>query len=192
MRVIAGSSKGTTLRSAPHRRVRPTSDRIRTVLFDMLGNSVVGSHFLDLCAGTGSVGVEALSRGAARAVFVELDGRCVEIIKANLLATRLFDRARIVRGDARRKLPQLLKEGERFDLTFLDPPYSSGLAWQLLTWLGDHLALLQGPQLVIVQQLAKEMLPERVGSLLAIEHRRVGEHVLRFYSPTGEWGERRW
>ncbi len=192
MRVIAGSSKGTTLKSAPHGRIRPTSDRIRTVLFDMLGNFIVGAHFLDLCAGTGAVGIEGLSRGAARAVFVELDGRCVETIKANLLTTKLFDRARIVRGDARRKLPQLLKDGERFDLIFLDPPYSSGLTWQLLTWLGDHLALLKGPQLVIAQQLAKETLPERFGSLFAVEHRSVGEHVLRFYSPTGKWGERRW
>ncbi|MFA0742832.1 MAG: hypothetical protein DFNUSKGM_002964, partial [Candidatus Fervidibacter sacchari] len=81
MRVIAGISKGVQLKSPPHGRVRPTTDRIRTVLFDMLGQLVVGSHFLDLCAGTGAVGIEALSRGAERAVFVELDSRCVETIK---------------------------------------------------------------------------------------------------------------
>jgi N6-adenine-specific methylase len=107
----------------------------------MLGQLVVGSHFLDLCAGTGAVGIEALSRGAERAVFVELDGRCIETIKINLLLTKLFSRARIVKGDARRKLPQLLAEGERFDIVFLDPPYGSDLALQLMTWLGNHLEL---------------------------------------------------
>ena len=189
MRVIAGTSKGVQLKSPPHGRVRPTTDRIRTVLFDMLGQLVVGSHFLDLCAGTGAVGIEALSRGAERAVFVELDGRCIETIKANLLLTKLFDRARIVKGDARRKLPQLLAEGERFDIVFLDPPYGSDLALQLLTWLGNHLEFLKGPRLVVVQQLVKEELPEVVGGLIAFEHRRVSEHVLRFYSPTGDWGD---
>ncbi len=189
MRVIAGISKGRTLKGAPHGRVRPTSDRIRTVLFDMLGKLVVDCHFLDVCAGTGAVGIEALSRGAARAVFVELDERCVATIKANLLITKLFDRARILKGEARRKLPQLLAEGEQFDIVFLDPPYGSPLAEQLLTWLGNHTALLKGPQLVVVQQLARESLPERAGALLTIEHRRVGEHVLHFFSPTGDWGE---
>ncbi len=155
----------------------------------MLGQSVVGSHFLDLCAGTGSVGIEALSRGAERVVFVELDGRCVETIKANLLLTKLFDRARIVKGDARRKLPQLLAEGEKFDIVFLDPPYGSDLAFQLMTWLGSHLELLRGPRLVVVQQLARESLPEVIGGLFAFEQRRVSEHILRFYSPTGDWGD---
>ena len=187
MRVIAGTSKGVQLKSPPHGRVRPTTDRIRTVLFDMLGQLVVGSHFLDLCAGTGAVGIEALSRGAERAVFVELDGRCIETIKMNLLLTKLFDRARIVKGDARRKLPQLLAEGERFDIVFLDPPYGSDLALQLLTWLGNHLELLKGPRLVVVQQLVKEELPDVVGGLSTFEHRRVSEHVLHFYSPTGDW-----
>lgn len=189
MRVIAGMSKGVRLKSPPHGRVRPTTDRIRTVLFDVLGQLVVGSHFLDLCAGSGAVGIEALSRGAERAVFVELDNRCIETIKTNLLLTKLFDRARIVKGDARRKLPQLLAEGERFDIVFMDPPYGSDLALQLMTWLGNHRELFRRRSLVIVQQLAKESLPEVIGDLIAFEHRRISEHVLRFYSLTGDWGD---
>jgi len=82
-------------------------------------------------------------------------------------------------------------EGEKFDIVFLDPPYGSDLALQLVTWLGNHLELLQGPRLVVVQQLARESLPEAVGGLIAFEHRRVSEHVLRFYSPTGDWGDER-
>lgn len=192
MRVIAGISKGKTLRGTPHKGVRPTSDRIRTVLFDMLGNLTVGANFLDLCAGTGAVGIEALSRGAEKAVFVELDARCIETIKANLLATKLFDRARVVKGDARRKLPQLLAEGERFDIVFLDPPYGSDLAEQLLFWLSEHTTLLQGMSIVVVQQLVRKTLPMQVGKLITFERRRVSEHVLQFYSPTGDWGEKRW
>ncbi|MFA0750141.1 MAG: hypothetical protein SLRJCFUN_000544 [Candidatus Fervidibacter sp.] len=192
MRIIAGSRKGMTLKSVPGGRVRPTSDRIRGVLFNMLGNLVVGSRFLDLCAGTGAVGIEALSRGAAWATFVELSPKGVATIKANLLATRLMDRAQVICGDARRKLAQLLAAEERFDIVFIDPPYGSDLAQTLLTWLGEHPQLLQGPQLVIVQQLARETLPERSGVLRRFEERRVSEHVLRFYSPTGDWGEGRW
>ncbi|MCS7192210.1 MAG: 16S rRNA (guanine(966)-N(2))-methyltransferase RsmD [Armatimonadetes bacterium] len=191
MRVIAGISKGFNLKSPPNKKVRPTSDRVKTVLFDMLSNLVVGSHFLDLCAGSGAVGIEALSRGARRAVFVEIDERCIQTIKTNLLLTKLFGKARVVKGDARRKLPQLLAEGERFDIVFLDPPYDSDLALQLMTWLGNHLDLLQGSSLVIVQQLAKESLPEIVGGLISFEQRRVSEHVLRFYSPIGDWRERK-
>ncbi len=132
------------------------------------------------------MGIEALSRGAARAVFVELDERCIATIKDNLLTTRLLERARIVKGDARRKLPQLLAEGERFDIVFLDPPYGSSLAVQLLTWLGNHPELLKGPRLVILQQLARESVPEKIGALRAVEHRRVGEHVLRFFTLAAE------
>ena len=186
MRVIAGISKGKILKGAPHGRVRPTSDRLRTVLFDMLGTLVVDSCFLDLCAGTGAVGIEALSRGAARAVFVELDERRIATITDNLLLTRLLERARIVKGDARRQLPQLLAEGERFDIVFLDPPYGSPLAEQLLTWIGHHPELLKGPRLVILQQLARERVPEALGALRALEHRRVSEHVLRFFTPAEE------
>lgn len=183
MRVIAGISKGKKLKSARDGRVRPTSDRIRTVLFDMLSDLIIGARFLDLCAGTGSVGIEALSRGAKEAVFVELDVRCVETIKANLLITKLFDRAKVIRGDARRKLSRLLAFGERFDLIFLDPPYGTDLAHQILSWIGDHPDILQGARLVIVQQRARETLPEGIGVLKRFEDRRVGEHVLRFYSP---------
>ncbi|MDT7897615.1 MAG: 16S rRNA (guanine(966)-N(2))-methyltransferase RsmD [Armatimonadota bacterium] len=192
MRVIAGSRKGMTLKSVPGGRVRPTSDRLRGVLFNMLGNLVVGSRFLDLCAGTGAVGIEALSRGAEWATFVELSPKSVATIKANLLATRLMDRAQVICGDARRKLAQLLASEERFDIVFMDPPYGSDLAQILLTWLGEHPQLLRGPQLVIVQQLMRETLPERSGVLRRFEERRVSEHVLRFYSPTGDWGEGRW
>lgn len=192
MRVIGGIRKGMTLKSVPGGRVRPTSDRLRSVLFNMLGSLVVGRRFLDLCAGTGAVGIEALSRGAAWATFVELSPKSAATIKANLLATRLMDRAQVICGDARRKLAQLLAAKERFDIVFMDPPYGSDLTQTLLTWLGEHPELLQGPQLVIVQQLARETLPERSGVLQRFEERRVSEHVLRFYSPTGDWGDARW
>lgn len=192
MRVIAGSRKGMTLKSLPSGRVRPTSDRVRTVLFNMLGNLVVDSRFLDLCAGTGAVGIEALSRGAAWATFVELSPRCAEIIRANLVTTRLHDRARVICGDARRKLAQLNAMGERFDIVFIDPPYGGDLASHLLTWVGEHPDFLQGPQLVVVQQLARKELPPQTGALYRFEQRQVGEHVLRFYSPKGQWGEGRW
>ncbi|MER3469301.1 MAG: 16S rRNA (guanine(966)-N(2))-methyltransferase RsmD, partial [Thermoflexus sp.] len=99
MRVISGSAKGRRLKSLPGAGTRPIADRVKTALFDILGASVVGARVLDLFAGTGSVGIEALSRGAAEAVFVEKDPRAVRVLRENLQRTGLADRARVVRGD---------------------------------------------------------------------------------------------
>jgi 16S rRNA (guanine966-N2)-methyltransferase len=99
MRVIAGTAKGRKLKSVPGEGTRPVTDRVKESLFDILGADVRDAHFLDLFAGTGGVGIEALSRGAAEAVFVEQGRAALETIRANLTITRLANRARIVRAD---------------------------------------------------------------------------------------------
>jgi 16S rRNA (guanine966-N2)-methyltransferase len=121
VRVIAGSVKGRRLVPAPEG-VRPVSDRVREGLFSSLADRVEGAHVLDLYAGTGALGIEALSRGAADAVFVERDRRAVAAIRQNLARTALEDRARVLHGDAVRSL-----EGSdgSYDLVFADPPYES-------------------------------------------------------------------
>ena len=100
MRVISGTAKGRSLQSVPGDSTRPITDRVKESLFNILGADIVAARFLDLFGGTGGVGIEALSRGAAHAVFVEKNRKAQETIKANLLHTKLIDRAEIVRGDA--------------------------------------------------------------------------------------------
>ncbi len=123
MRVISGSAKGHKLRAPKGRVVRPTADRVREAIFSMLGGHVEGARVLDLYAGAGTLGIEALSRGAAGAVFVERSGRIAQVITHNLEACGLLERSRIVMSKA---LPFLAESGPLtgpFDLIFLDPPY---------------------------------------------------------------------
>ena len=121
MRVIAGSAKGTRLVQVPEG-VRPVSDRVREGLFSSLGDRVEGTHVLDLYAGTGALGIEALSRGAADALFVDRDRRSVAAIRQNLGRAGFEDRARVVRAEADRAI-----EGSdgSYDLVFIDPPYEA-------------------------------------------------------------------
>ena len=142
MRVVAGSARGRRLTTPAGPATRPTADRVREATFNALGSlgAVEGAAVLDLFAGSGAMGIEALSRGAARATFVDLDPRAVAAVRANLDATGLADRATVVRADAERWLP-----GGRFDLAVLDPPYATDDAvWgRLLTGLDAGLVVLE-------------------------------------------------
>jgi len=106
--------------------VRPTQDRVREAVFNALGSRVVDVEVLDLFAGVGTLGIEALSRGARRAVFVERDARAAELLRANVRAAGFADRAEVWRSDVLRAVRQLAERGDRFDLVLLDPPYRSG------------------------------------------------------------------
>jgi pantetheine-phosphate adenylyltransferase/16S rRNA (guanine(966)-N(2))-methyltransferase RsmD len=121
VRVIAGTARGTRLAPVP-RGVRPTSDRVRESVFNALGQFFEGD-VLDLYAGTGSLGIEALSRGCDRAAFVEKDRRALATIRENLQRTKLQDRAEVVAGDVGRVLDRMLTDGRQFNLIFADPPY---------------------------------------------------------------------
>jgi pantetheine-phosphate adenylyltransferase/16S rRNA (guanine(966)-N(2))-methyltransferase RsmD len=122
VRVIAGTARGIRLAPVP-KDVRPTSDRVREGVFNSLGQFFDGGDVLDLYAGTGSLGIEALSRGCERAVFVERDGRVVAVIRENLRRTGFVGRAEVVRGEVGRVLDRMLTEGRAFNLIFADPPY---------------------------------------------------------------------
>jgi 16S rRNA (guanine966-N2)-methyltransferase len=143
MRVIAGSAKGRRLAGPPDG-VRPVSDRVREGLFSSLADRVIGARVLDLFAGTGALGIEALSRGASHALFVDRDARAVAAIRDNLGRTGLAERAQVVRADVRRALGRL-PGNARYDLVFLDPPYDlqGGSLDGLLDLLGDG-SLLDG------------------------------------------------
>ena len=124
MRIVAGEFRGRRLAAVRGADVRPTSDRVREAVFSILGD-IDGSVVLDLFAGTGAMGLEALSRGAAAATFVEIDRQAHEVVRRNIDATVTADsrRTALIKGDAERVVRSLALAGERFDLVFFDPPY---------------------------------------------------------------------
>lgn len=150
MRVVSGSAKGRHLKSPRSSATRPVMDRVKTALFDILHGAVADSRFLDLFAGTGSVGIEALSRGAAAATFVELSLEALTIVRQNLSITGLAPRAETIHADAFRFLERAHAAGERYDLVYVAPPQYGGLAARAVAQLDA--APLTGPgNLVIVQ-----------------------------------------
>jgi 16S rRNA (guanine(966)-N(2))-methyltransferase RsmD len=180
MRVIAGNFKGRRFGTPRGRRTRPTADQVRIALMDSLAPWLPGARFLDLFAGAGGVGIEALSRGAAEAVFVETDAMALRALRANLLTLELRRRGRVLRQDAGKAVESLMRAGERFRLIFLDPPYEGPLAARTLDSLGTG-ALLEPRGLVVVQHLTKVSLPESIGVLRRFKTRRFGETTLTFF-----------
>lgn len=150
MRVIAGSAKSLPLKCVPGMTVRPTTDRIKETLFNMLMPHLPGCRFLDLFAGSGAIGIEALSRGAACCVFVEKSAKAAECIKQNLAFTHLSDRARLVISDVSAALGSVLAAEPPFDLIFLDPPYNMNLEKAVLSSLASS-ALVAENTIIIVE-----------------------------------------
>jgi len=180
MRIVAGEWKGRKLSTPAGRRTRPTADRVRTALMDTLRPWLPGARFLDLFAGAGGVGIEALSRGAAEAVFVETDPVALARLRENLARLGVQGRGRVLRREASEAIEALKRAGARFSLIFLDPPYGSALAAETLTRLA-HGALLEPDGVVIAQHLTKEPLGEGVGFLVRWRTRRFGETTLTFF-----------
>ena len=145
MRVVAGLVGGRTLRAPAGRRVRPTSERVREALFNSLGSldAVDGATVLDLFAGTGALGIEALSRGAASAVFVDADIQSVRAIADNLRATGLEERAKVVHADVFRYLSDTPGDPAPYDIAFADPPYAFDDWPRLLALLPARLVALE-------------------------------------------------
>jgi len=133
MRVIAGSARRLILKTAEGLETRPTTDRIKETLFNMINNELYGCCFLDLFAGSGAIGIEALSRGAKKCVFVDNGQRQIECIRDNLKTTRLEDRAVIASGDVLSQIDRLAAKKEHFDLIFMDPPYNHGWEQKVLS-----------------------------------------------------------
>ena len=139
MRVISGSARRLLLKTIEGSDTRPTTDRIKETLFNMLQYQIAGSRFLDLFAGSGAIGIEALSRGAKEAVFVEQNPCAVSCIKENLKTTHLKDRASIMQADVFAALENLegREENHAFDFIFMDPPYNHQYEQQVLKYLRD-------------------------------------------------------
>jgi len=190
MRIVGGDDRGRRLRAPRGRRTRPTAERVREALFDILGPIPRETRVLDLYAGTGAIGLEALSRGAGRAVFVEKDRQALRVLRQNLAALAASRAAaRVVAGDVVAVLGSLAGEEAPFDLVFLDPPYAAAVIPRTLAGLVAG-GLLAPRARVVVQHFAKVRVAVPAGLREARAPRRFGETTLTFlgadeYTPPG-------
>jgi 16S rRNA (guanine(966)-N(2))-methyltransferase RsmD len=180
-RIIGGAGRGRRLKTTAGESTRPTAARVRQTLFDILAPRVPGCRFLDAFAGSGGVGLEALSRGASRVVLVDRDPAAVAAARENAAAlARAGGEVQVFRQDAATAMHALADEGRRFDLVYLDPPYASDLYEPLVALAGERLLAESG--LVVAEHFHKRALPERIGALARTRQKRIGDHCLSFYA----------
>jgi 16S rRNA (guanine966-N2)-methyltransferase len=185
MRVIAGKFRSRQLKSLKGMALRPTSDRLRETLFNILSQHVADSRFVDLFAGTGAVGIEALSRGAREAIFIERHAPAAALIRKNLEALEIRSGGRVLSVDALHGLELLLKELERGPkmptIVFLDPPYGNSEDYdRVLSFLGFEVLL--GDNSLVVAEHGKDLdLPETIGHLQRVRVLKQGDACLSFY-----------
>jgi len=184
MRVISGTAKGRKLKSVPGTSTRPITDRVKVALFDILAGELENSSILDLFAGTGGVGIEALSRGARQAVFVDIDPKSVQTIRENLIITRLEDRAAVIRSDSFRYLER--SEHGSFDLVYVAPPQYQGLWIQALQTIDLRNDWLAPDGIVIIQIDPKEAREIPLEHLKEFDRRQYGSTLLWFFENPGK------
>ncbi|MCK4390166.1 MAG: 16S rRNA (guanine(966)-N(2))-methyltransferase RsmD [Desulfobacterales bacterium] len=182
MRVIGGALRGKRLHPLRGLTIRPTSDYLRESIFNILGSRVEDAVVLDLFAGTGSLGIEALSRGAATAVFVDKDSRSIKLLTQNISACCLEARSTILKRDIMRGL-RFLKSTERaFDLVFIDPPYDKGFVGRTMQLL-DRAEVTSDGVSIVVEHSRRETLPEEVARFILSDQRHHGKILVSFYRP---------
>ena len=180
MRVITGTARGRRLETLPGEETRPTAERVKEGLFSAIQFDIEGRRVLDLFAGTGQLGIEALSRGAAECVFIDRRADAVKLIRENLALCRLEDRARVRQGEA---LPYL-RSGEKFDIVFLDPPYASGLLAQALTDIAAF-DICRAHGIIIAESAADTVLPAMPPPYTLYREYRYGKIKLTVYHRGG-------
>ena len=176
MRIIAGEFKGRTLKTPKWEGLRPTSDKLRETLFNIVAPRIAGAHVLDAFAGTGAVGLESVSRGAALAVFIERDRRAALLIEGNVLACGAQNRCVIIRDTVERALAGVVR-GSPFDLIVLDPPYDCPTLDEIVSAAGRHLA----PGGVIVLEHAKRRAAPAAVGVRAVRLVPSGDSALTLY-----------
>ncbi len=183
LRIISGRAKGYRLYSVPGKKpARPTSDRVKEALFNLLPDPE-GCSLIDLYAGTGNVGLEALSRGARRVCFVESDPAMIDVIRRNIEKCGFDDGCEILRMPVDRAVDQLTRRGERFDIVFADPPYDLGFMKAILRRL-ENGALLKTDGVMVLQHSPREEVPQRMEALERVDQRKYGDTLLSIFKRT--------
>lgn len=188
LRIISGSARGLTLSGFTGKDIRPTPDRVREAVFSMIISQLgglSGLHVLDLFAGSGAMGLEALSRGAAESVFVDSGSQSWNLVQKNLECCKLQDRGRIIRRNVSQALPELASRRSQFELVFLDPPYANDLIEPTLKGLVEYDLLTKGA-LVIAESDRKDQQPGDIAGLEKLESRHYGRTRIELFMPMVE------
>ena len=177
MRVIAGIYKGRKLEAPLDMSVRPTTDKVKEALFDIIMADVPGAVFCDLFAGSGAIGIEALSRGAEKCWFCDADRMSIRLVKANLRTCGIGDEARIVTGDYKKTLRKIT---DKVDIFFIDPPYESGVYESCLSQI-EILDLLTDDGIIITEHDSRTEIAEETDTFEKVRDHRYGKTVLSVY-----------
>ena len=180
MRIIGGIARGRRIRAPKGSAIRPTADRVREALFNILPRDLSGLRVLDLFAGSGSLSLEALSRGAASALLVDESVEAAGLIRRNLETLGFMDRARIWSKPVGKALSRLADEGAAYDAIFLDPPYDHGWVEKALATIARS-RLLHAEGIAVAEHSVRERVEERYGTLVRRDRRRYGDTVLSFF-----------
>ncbi|HEY0828833.1 MAG TPA: 16S rRNA (guanine(966)-N(2))-methyltransferase RsmD [Bacilli bacterium] len=180
MRVISGTAKGRSLHPVPGKGTRPTTDKVKEAIFSMIGPYFQGGHVIDLFAGTGALGIEALSRGMEKGIFIDMERNCMDVIRQNLQITGLSEKAEVYRNEASKAVKALAKRSLKFNLIFLDPPYK-------LTYMEELLLQMQSPDLfatdaiIVLEHDATHKYSDPIGQLIKDKYVVYGDTAITIY-----------
>jgi 16S rRNA (guanine(966)-N(2))-methyltransferase RsmD len=180
LRVISGSAKGHGLKTIKGDATRPTSDKVKGAVYNIIAAHIDGSAVLDMFAGTGSMGIEALSRGASSAVFFDKSMQCCRIIKENLEHTKLTEKALVFNMDYASGINKMQLEGRKFDIIIMDPPYNKNFIQEALKLLTKN-DIIVDDGIIIAEHSVLDKLPESCGKLKIIDTRKYGDTMITIY-----------
>jgi len=180
LRIIGGTARGMKIEAPDTDKTRPTLDRVKESVFNILIPYMADSKVLDLFSGSGNLGIEALSRGASKAVFVDQSRYCTGIIRKNLENVKFMDRAGILTMPVERAIPFLAREGEKFDIIFMDPPYNMNFIVKTLQLLDDF-DIINKDGIIACEHQKNEIAPDELGRLVKVKDRTYGDTLYSFY-----------
>lgn len=181
MRVIAGGFRGRKLETIDDRTVRPTSDKVKGSLFNIISEYIFDSEFLDLFAGSGAIGIEAISRGAANTFFIDISNDSLKVLRKNLSTLHIEDKFEIYNADYKTAIEKFKLRNIKFDIIFIDPPYSKGIAQDALE-LVEEAGVLSHKGIIAIEHDEKDVMPQNQGKLILIKQKKYGSTKLSFYT----------
>ncbi|MBV7503852.1 16S rRNA (guanine(966)-N(2))-methyltransferase RsmD [Bacillus sp. sid0103] len=183
MRVVSGICKGRPLKAVPGNTTRPTTDKVKEALFNMIGPYFDGGIGLDLFAGSGGLGLEALSRGLEKVIFIDRESKAIQVIHENIKACKFEDQAEVYRNDADRALKALIKREICFDYIFLDPPYKKQQLVNLMEKM-DKQNIVKTDGIIVCEHSFEVEIPKSVGGFSQIKHEKYGIIAVTIYKRT--------
>lgn len=184
MRVISGKVRGLKLNTPKNEDVRPTTDRVKESLFNIINPYIMESDVLDLFAGTGSLGIECLSRGANRCVFVDVSKESISIVKSNIKKARVENESIVLNLDFKDAINKLKLQNNKFDVIFMDPPYYKNMFIDALEKITEA-SLLKEDGIIIIEHDTKDKFPEKINTIIQTKSKKYGNTTLTFYTLEG-------